>query len=42
VVSDVNKVFATIGEIRCYTSILSLAGEPRGRAPILDTETAQD
>lgn len=33
VVADVNKVFAAIGEIRAYSSILSLAGAPRARAP---------
>jgi hypothetical protein len=33
VVGDTNKILATIGEIRTYTSILSIAGEIRGRAP---------
>jgi hypothetical protein len=38
VVGDTNKICTTIGEIRAYTSILSMAGDARGRAPKSDTE----
>lgn len=37
VVEDTNKILTTIGEIRCYTKLLDLAGEARGRAPSSDT-----
>ena len=38
VVGDMNKILATIGEIRTYTSLLAMAGDARGRAPKADTE----
>lgn len=38
VVGDMNKICTTIGEIRCYTSILSMAGDARGRAPQPDAQ----
>jgi hypothetical protein len=39
VVSDVNKVFAAIGEIRAYTAFLSIAGSQAPRAGASEGET---